>query len=199
MAATLTKAMLADLHKGNATIKMVAAPADGKVYFTAGTSQTALSFADAEQIFTLKNSLSIAPADAEVNKIQIDQLDEVIDEEVNFGDYIINGNIPSIAQALLDYFFNVGASSISQMVSGDTGLTYDGKGYFNAPKDIVVSMLIQSESKNTAIAFARVRVVVTPPSQDDSDNPAYLKFTGYVLNNLAESQGDFAVLKKHTA
>lgn len=191
--------MLADLHKGNATIKMVAAPADGKVYFTAGTGQTALSFADADQIFTLKNSLNIAPADAEVNKIQIDQLDEVIDEEVNFGDYIINGNIPSIAQALLDYFFNVGASGISQMVSGDTGLTYDGKAYFNAPKDIVVSMLIQSESKNTAIAFARVRVVVTPPSQDDSDNPAYLKFTGYVLNNLAESQGDFAVLKKHTA
>lgn len=192
--ATLTKAMLADLHKGNATIKMVACPASGEVAFT---GSSALTFSGADELYTLKGTLNIAPSDATLNDIQIDQMDEIIDTDVNMEDYTITGNVPSNSTALYDYFFDVG-KTVSQMVSGDTGITYDGKSYFNASKEVYVSVLVQSESKKTAVAFARVRAIALPPTQDDSDNPAYMKFTGRILHNLKAGEGDFAVLTQHT-
>ena len=60
-----------------------------------------------------------------------------------------------------------------------------------------MSVLAESESKNTAILFPHVKMIVSKPKKDDNTNPAYLSFVGYVLPN-ADDSGDFAVLKSAT-
>lgn len=189
--ATLTKAMLADLMKGNAAISLLPCPENGEVTFSA------LDFSAADQIFTTKDTFQIAPSDPSVTNIQIDQLNEIIDTEIEDGDYVINGNIPSIASAVLEYFFEK-HKTITAMKGQGGANTYAGAS-FGTRKDLYVSILVESASKNTAVCFARVRVVVNPPARDDNSTPAYLKFAGYVNANLKEGEGNFAVLKKATA
>ena len=185
--ATLTKEMLSDLHKGNASISLLACPANGQVSFST------LDFSTADQIFTTKDSFTINDADPTITNIQIDQLNEIIDTDIEDGDYVINANIPSIATAVLDYFYNAGVT-VASMLGQDGTTSYAGKGYL-ARKEVFVSILVESASKNTAICFARVKCVVNRPSRDDNSNPAYLKFAGYINANLKSNEGNFAVLK----
>ena len=187
MPATLTKAMLADLHKGNASISLLACPATGQVTFAD------LDFSAADQIFTTKDSFTIADADPTITNIQIDQLNEIIDTDIEDGDYVINANIPSIATAVLDYFYNAGVT-VTGLKGQDGTTTYGGKAYLGR-KEVYVSILVESASKNTAVCFARVKCIVNKPSRDDNSNPAYLKFAGYVNTNLKANEGTFAVLK----
>ena len=62
-----------------------------------------------------------------------------------------------------------------------------------------MTVLVESESHNTAILFPHVKMIVSKPKKDDNDNPAYLSFVGYVLPNPYKQSddyvGDFAVLK----
>lgn len=187
---TLTKAMLADMMKGNASISLLACPANGEVTFAN------LDFDTADQIFTTKDSFQLASSDVTISNFQIDQFDEIVDSSFEEGDYTINANIPSMASAILDYFYTAGAT-VSQMKGQDGTTTYDGKGYAER-KEIYCSVLVESASKSTAVCFARVRVTVNPPSRDNNTDPAYLKFVGTIVANLKAGQGNFAVLKKHT-
>lgn len=185
MAATLTKAMLEDLHKGSASLSIIP-------YTAGGVDFTALSFADADQLYTLTGSLTLSPEDAETNPIKIDQLDETIDFDMNEGNWQLNGNIPSVSEAVLSYFFEAGAAIPAEGITGPDSTKYTGKSFGKA-KFVEVSILLVSESKKTAIALARVKLAVNPPAIDDMDTPAYLKMTGYVLVN--PKGGKFAVLK----
>jgi hypothetical protein len=92
--ATLTKAMIDDLHKGMAALSLLPY-ADGGVTFSN------LDFEGADQIFTLKDSFSITPSDTTSEEIKIDQRDEVIDTTVTKGEWTMTGNIPSVATELL--------------------------------------------------------------------------------------------------
>lgn len=62
MPATLTNAMLADLHSGSAAVSIVAYESTGTI-FAPGTGQTAISFSGADQLFTLKDSLNLSSDD----------------------------------------------------------------------------------------------------------------------------------------
>lgn len=189
MAATLNKTMLEDLHKGSASISIIP-------YTAGGVNFASLSFAEADQIFTLAGSFTLSPEDAETNPIGIDQLDETIDFDMNEGNWQVNGNIPSIAEAVLSYFYEKGeAIAKGSEVIGPDNIKYIGQSYGKA-KFVEVSMLLVSESKKTAIALAHVKLAVNPPAIDDMDTPAYLKMTGYVLVN--PMGGKFAVLKAET-
>lgn len=183
---TLTKAMLADLMKGNAAISLFPCPDNGAVSFSG------LDFSGADQIFSTKDSFTIAPSDPSTTNIQIDQLDQIIDTEVEEGDYVMNANIPSIATELLDYFYEAGATGLT--IPGQDGTSYSGKAY-ESRKDVYCSVLVESASKKTAVCFARVKCVVLPPARDDNSTPAYLKFSGYISANLKQNEGTFAVLK----
>ena len=191
MPATLTKAMLADLMKGNASISLLACPENGEVTFSS------LDFSSADQIFSVKDSFTLAPADPTVTNIQIDQNNEIIDTNIEEGDYVMNANIPSIASAVLDYFFNKGVA-IAGMKGQDETTEYSGQAYSDR-KEVYCSILVESQSKKTAVAFARVRCFLNEPARDDNSNPAYLKFGGYIMSNLKEGEGKFAVLKKEVA
>ena len=198
--ATLTHDMLNDLHIGNASLSLLAYNSNG-VDITSG-----LDFSSADQIYTLEGTFNLEVDDPSSNDIKIDQHQEVIDTRIEKGgNWRMTGNIPSIASALLDYFYTAGASINAGTASSPTGVTgsdgayYTGKGFMATPETIEVTVLAESESKNTAILFPHVKMIVSKPKKDDNENPAYLSFVGYVLPNPYKSGddyvGDFAVLK----
>lgn len=184
--ATLTKAMLEDLHMGNASLSILP-------YTKGGVSLATLDFSGADQLFTLQDSLQISPSDPETNAIKIDQNNETIDFSFEEGDWTITGNIPSTAKALLSYFFEEGNSAA---ITGQDGAAYSGQAY-DTSKEVELSILVESQSKKTAIALARVKMAVNPPSVENRTTPAYVKFTGYVLVNPSGDR--FAVLSAASA
>lgn len=201
--ATLTHAMLDDLHIGNASLSLLAYNASG-VDITSG-----LDFSAADQIFTLEGTFNLEVDDPSSNDIKIDQHQEVIDTRIEKGgNWRMTGNIPSVASELLDYFYKAGAaiaagtSASPTGVKGTDGAYYTGKGFMATPETIEVTILAESESKNTAILFPHVKMIVSKPKKDDNENPAYLSFVGYVLPNPYKKNdefvGDFAVLKAAT-
>ena len=192
--ATLTHAMLDDLHIGNACISL-------KAYATGGVDITqAITFAAEDKIYTLEGSFNLECDDPSSTDIKIDQHQEVIDVQFDKGgNWRMTGNIPSVAQALLEYFFTEGQATGT--VTGGESSTYTGKGFMATPEIVEVTVLVESESKNTAILFPHVKMIVSKPKKDDNSNPAYLSFTGFILPNPftkgtpATPVGDFAVLK----
>ena len=192
--ATLTHAMLDDLHIGNACISL-------KAYTTGGVDITqAVSFAAEDKIYTLEGSFNLECDDPSSTDIRIDQHQEVIDVQFDKGgNWRMTGNIPSVAQALLEYFFTSGQATGT--ITGGESSTYTGKGFMATPEIVEVTVLVESESKNTAILFPHVKMIVSKPKKDDNSNPAYLSFTGFILPNPftkgtpATPVGDFAVLK----
>ena len=198
MPATLTHAMLNDLHIGNASLSLLQ-------YTSSGLDMTGgVDFSSADQIYTLEGTFNLECDDPSSTDIKIDQHQEVIDVQIDkSGNWRMTGNIPSIAEALLDYFYPAGSTisaGTAQAVKGVKGTDsafYTGKGFKATPDTIEVSVLAESESKNTAILFPHVKMIVSKPKKDDNTNPAYLSFTGYILPN-ADSSGDFAVLKAAT-
>ena len=200
--ATLTHAMLDDLHIGNACLSLLP-------YNSAGvdiTDPSKTNFSAADQIYTLEGTFNLECDDPSSTDIKIDQHQEVIDVQIDKGgNWRMTGNIPSISVALLQYFFTEGAAiaagtaSSPTAVVGAEGTSYTGQGFMATPEVIEVTVLAESESKNTAILFPHVKMIVSKPKKDDNTNPAYLSFTGYVLPNPAKKTdayvGDFAVLK----
>ena len=199
MAATLTKAMLSDMMKGNAAISLLACPDTGEV--TLGS----LDFSEADQIFTVKDSFSISEGDPTTENTQIDQMDEIIDSQITEGDYSMTGQVPSNATALFDYFYEAGKAVGSEATTvtgikgqGEDGTTYVGKSY-GGKKEVYCSVLVESQSRETAVVFARVRCVLSRPVQENTSTPGYCTFNGYILANLKDGEGNFAVLRKGVA
>ena len=202
--ATLTHAMLNDLHIGNASLSLLPYSSTG-VDITSG-----LDFSAADQIFTLEGTFNLTSDDPTSNDIRIDQHQEVIDTQIEKGgNWQMTGNIPSVAAELLGYFYDSGATIAAGSVSTPTGVKgaegtfYTGKGFMASPNEVEVTILAESESKNTAILFPHVKLIVSKPKKDDNTNPAYLSFLGYILPNPYKNGndyvGDFAVLKADTA
>lgn len=202
--ATLTHAMLEDLHIGNACLSLLPYAAGG-LDITAG-----VDFSAADKIYTLEGTFNLECDDPSSSDIKIDQHQEVIDVQLDKGgNWRMTGNIPSVAVALLEYFFTEGATIAAGTLASQTGVKggegtyYTGKGFMASPEVIEVSVLAESESKNTAILFPHVKMVVSKPKKDDNNNPAYLSFVGFVLPNPKEKSGtlvgDFAVLKATAA
>lgn len=177
MAATLTKEMLQDLHRGCSAISLLSYPPDGAKYLA---SLSSLDFTDADQVFSIKDSFQLSPADPDTQETQIDQYDETIDYSMTEGAWEVTANLPTNSAKVLSYFFD-GAEDVTG-VKGQDGDSYEGMAFTNA-KEVDVTMLIESESKQTAVILAHVRMMVSPPARDDNSTPMYLKLSGAVLVN----------------
>lgn len=186
MAATLTSSMIDDLHKGMAAISL-------KAYTDNGVTFSNLDFSGADQIFTLKDSFSITPSDPTSEEVKIDQGDKTIDTTVTTGEYKMAGQIPSVAVEVLDFFMEK-ATDVTG-VKGQDGETYTGSSYSIEPKEVICSVLVESASKKTAIAFAKVKFVVSGVTVENAATPAYVSFNADILANAMAGQGDFAVLR----
>jgi hypothetical protein len=79
-------------------------------------------------------------------------------------------------------------------VKGQDGDTYTGASYYIEPKEVIVSVLVESASKKTAIVFGKVKFVVPGVTLENASTPAYLAFNADVLANAKSGEGDFAVL-----
>ena len=185
--ATLTQNMTDDLHKGMASISLLP-------YAEGGVTFSNLDFTDADQIFTLKDSFSITPSDPTTEEVKIDQKDQTIDTTVETGEYKMAGQIPSTAVEVFDYFMNA-ATAVSGVKGQDGTTTYEGKSYYIEPKEVLCTVLVESASKKTAIAFAKVKFVVPGVTVENASTPAFVAFNADVLANALKGQGDFAVLR----
>lgn len=187
MAATLTKAMLDDLHKGCASIRLIAQTND----------ITTADFSAADQIFTLKDTFSVNQGEPTVNEIKIDQGDKTILTDVDTAEFNMSGDIPSAAKELFDYFYatnsGTAATKVSVKVNSSSAADFEGYGYSTAPKITNATVLAESASKKTAVAFMNVQFVVNYVD-DDQSNPQRVHFIGTILGNTGDGE-DFYVLK----
>lgn len=185
--ATLTKAMLDDLHRGCSAISILPYPSGGFTFASA-------DFSAADQIFTLQDSFQISKADASTTEIKVDQGQATIDTDVEEGEWTLAGNIPSVAAAVLEYFYDKAKSIAGVKGQGTSTANYtSGASYFAKAKEVEVAMLVESASKKTAIMFAHVKMSVGL-TNDDNSTPAYLKLAGNILANTKDGEGDFAVV-----
>lgn len=189
MAATLTRAILNDLEKGQACIKVV----------TQTDTLTDTTFADADKLFTSKDSFAIVQADPTRTEIKIDQYDETIDTSVELGEFNISGSIPSSAIELFDYFYPVATiqPTLTTGITGDDGVTKytEAKAYNHEPKEVNVTMFVESQSKKSALVFTHVRMTVAMNHDSVQTNLFTLNFTGTVLKPRTDGAGSFVVLK----
>ena len=191
---TWAKTLLATLFKGQSHWSLM--PYDS----TNGVSWADLNFTGADEFFTLKDSFQLSKADPTVTEIKIDQMDSTIDTSTEDGEWTFTGNIPVIAAAYCDIFFDKGATvTSSNKILGQDGTQYTAQAYFATPKEVYATMMIENQAGTEGIAFARVKITVGV-SNDDSTNPAYLKINGTILNNTESSgqQGDWAICSKIT-
>lgn len=185
--ATLTnEVLLADLHKGMASLTLLP-------YDKEGMKFDEMDFSNGDVIITLKDTFSITPSAPTTEEIKIDQKDLVIDTTVEKGDYKMAGQIPSNAVKLFDYFMEE-AKEVSA-VKGKDGNTYSGKSYYTSAREVEAAVLVESASKKSAIAFARVKFVIPGVTVENSSTPTYLAFDADILANAATGEGDFAILK----
>lgn len=191
--------MLSDMMKGNAAISLLACPDSGEV------TLDSLDFSEADQIFTVKDSFSVSEGDPTTENTQIDQMDEIVDSQITEGDYSMTGQVPSNATDLFDYFYEAGKTVGSESTTvtgikgqGEDGPTYVGKSY-GGKKEVYCSVLVESQSRETAVVFARVRCVLSRPVLENTSTPGYCTFNGYILANLKDGEGNFAVLRKGVA
>jgi len=166
-----------------------------------GITWADLSFAGADEIFTLKDSFTMSKADDTEDKILIDQkkgatIDTAISER---GEWTFEGNIPAVCAEYCSIFYDAGATIASSApVHGQDGTTvYQGKGFGMESKQVEVVMLIENDNVDRALAFARVKMHISPVFE--SGSPAYLKLKGTILSNPTAGQGDWAVCTKYVA
>lgn len=189
MAATLTRAILNDLEKGQACIKVV----------TQTDVLTDTTFDDADKLFTAKDTFSIVQAEPTKTEIKIDQYDETIDTTVEIGEFNITGSIPSSAIELFEFFYPTASvqPSLTTGIIGDDGVTKytEAKAFYHEPKEINVTMLVESQSKKTALVFTHVKMVVSMNHDSVQSNLFVLNFNGTVLKPRTAGTGSFVVLK----
>lgn len=188
MAATLTKAMLDDLHKGCASIRLIAQTND----------ISAADFSAADQIFTLKDTFSVNQGEPTVNEIKIDQGDKTILTDVDTAEFNMSGDIPSAAKELFDYFYatnsGTAAAKVTVKVNSSSTADFEGYGYSTAPKITNATVLAESASGKTAVVFMNVQFVVNYVD-DDQSNPQRVHFIGTILGNTGSGE-DFYILKQ---
>lgn len=187
---TLTHSLLANLFKGNAAISLLP-------YTSAGVASFgALDFGGADQIYTIKDSFQISQADPTSTEIKIDQKDETIDTVTEKGEWTISGNVPTIAQEILEVFYTKSNTTVSGVEGQDGTTSYSGEAFFSEPKEVYATMMVESSSLHRALIFAKVKMIAGV-SMDDSSNPAYLKLTMTILANDESTGlvGDWCSLK----
>lgn len=188
----LTDAILTALNTGNSVLKLLP--------YTSGTGANlaSLDFSSADELFTLEDSFQITRDGASFTATKIDQKHRIIDREVSVGEnYMMTGNVPSIAVALLELAFDAGSATNISVVNGDK--TYTGtKAFKFTPQIKEYSVLCVSQNGDTAVVFGRVKFVFSEPQHDDNSTPTYIHFDALMLPN-EHASGDFAPLPTATA
>lgn len=169
MAATLTEKMLGDLMMGISKIQLVP-PIKAAI--------TNATFADADEIYTTRDSLSITQSAPSKTEIKVDQFDTAIAVAYEPGDFTITGQIPSVAAPLLNYFFDSVKGAVTHTLPGFEATTLNSD-----TKITHAAMLITSQSGKTKVCFTNTEFVANFAWDNTSTNLMRIEFTGTVKAN----------------
>lgn len=190
MTATLTKSMLNDLKKGNASFKVVPQTYD----------ITDTTFDDADQFFTVEGTLSISGGEATVTGIKIDQSQSSISEYEEFSDVTIAGSIPSTALEVFDFFYNKSSKqpNLTNGITSSDGVTKlkEAAGYAINGKGKDLTILVESDSRDTAVIFTNVKLYASAPSLANvKTEPWAIPFNGIAKEATLEGAPAMIILK----
>lgn len=201
---SLAQSLLTKLFKGQSkfTILPFAATKQATGDTEGGIKWADLSFNGGDEIFTIKDSFTSSKADDTEEKVAIDQnKGQTIDTEITErGEWTFEGNIPVIDPAYCDVFYDKGATVTStNPILGQSGTEYAAHAYSLESKEVECVCLIENANVDRALAFARVKMHVSPVFE--SGSPAYLKLKGTILANTDKNgtQGDWAICDKVSA
>lgn len=187
--ATLSSAILNDLNTGNSVLKLLPYTAGGVNLAADG----GLDFSSADEIFTLEDSFTISKDAPSFDPVRIDQKHKVIEYGETPGDnYVMSGDIPSIALDLLTLAFEKGTAASITVKDGSKTYTSTAAHKLGS-KVLDYTVLTTSQSGNSSVVFARVRFAFSEPQHDDNSRPTYVHFEAAILPNENES-GDFVSL-----
>lgn len=190
MAATLTKEMLNDLEKGNASFMVVPQTYD----------ITDTTFDNADQFFTIEGTLNIGGGEASITGIKIDQSDASVAEYSDFSDVTIAGNIPSTAVEVFDFFYEKASTQptlTTGITSSDGTTKYTAaNGYGLNGKGKEVTILVESESRKTAVIYTNVKLYAGALNASDvKTNPWVVPFNGIAKEATKKGAPSLIVLK----
>lgn len=184
----LTRAILNKQFKGQTCIKFVLQTD------TIGDDM----FDESGKLFTEKDSFSLVQAEPTSTDIKIDQNGETIDTAVESGEFTVSGSIPSADPKLFSFFY----PEASEAISLTTGITGDGgvkkyteaKSYDLKPREVDVTMFIESQNKETALILTHVRMQVVLNHDSVTTSLMKLNFKGSVLQPRTDGVGAFRIL-----
>lgn len=154
---------------------------------------TDATFANAGLLFTEKDSFSLVQADPTRTDIKIDQGDETIDTAVENGEFTVSGSIPSFDVKVFKLFYPEAATqpTITTGITGIDGTTkFDSVTAFDfAPKELDVTMWVESANKKYAYILTHVRLTAVMNHDSVSTTLFTLNFTGTVLKPRTDGVG----------
>lgn len=179
MASTLTKAALDKVFVGISKIQL--APV--------GTL-AATTFDSADEIYTVKDSVSFSQAQPSKTEIKVDQFSAPIAAIYEAGDFSVTGSIPSIAKEILQYFFKTNAAT-NPSITGYTKSTA-----IDLENKIVNAMVkITSADGTMAIVIPRCEFIANFDWSSTSSNAFAVAFTATPKIN-PEGKGDVLFYEK---
>lgn len=177
MAVTLTKSALELKNQFVGCSQIALAPI---------AALTAITFDDVDVIYTLKDSITFnhtAPTKTEIN---VDQFDDAIRATYEKGEFSIEGDIPSVAEEILNYFFETNDPTVPVDITGfeyKTGIDLNVK--------VVRAMVKITNKDNTAaIVIPNCEFVVNfSGDSSNNSNPLAVHFTATPMANLTAGAG----------
>ncbi len=175
MAATLTESVLQDVMTGIAKIKLVPV---GKIIAT--------TFDEADEIFTVKDSVNVSQTAPTKNEVKIDQRETAIAVTYESGEFTITGQIPSMAEPLLKYFYNTTATAPIAITGYNAGV-----GVKLDRKSVKAMLYIEAQS-GQALIITNCEFVTNIMWDSTSTTPLRLEFTATALTALGGDNGEEA-------
>lgn len=159
--ATLTKAALDKIFLGISKIEL--APIG---------NLTATTFDSADEIFTVKDSVSFSQAQPSKTEIKVDQFSAPVAATYEAGEFTITGNIPSVAKEILQYFMSVNATAPTNI----TGFT-KGVGIDLNNKIVNAQIKITNSAGDMAVVIPRCEFIANLDWSNTSSQAMAVMFT----------------------
>lgn len=154
MATTLTKAMLDKVYKGISSI-----------HITEVKPITATMFDGADELFTLKDSVSFSQSEPSKTEINVDQFSAPIAATYDAGEFTISAVVPSVAKEVLEYFYTKNAATITPITGFTTGTAID-----LTSKVVNVSLKMVNDSGDMAIVIPNCEIIANMDWSDTSSS-----------------------------
>ncbi|PXV62378.1 hypothetical protein CLV62_12067 [Dysgonomonas alginatilytica] len=179
MAATLTKAALDKVFIGISKIQL------SPVGALATTT-----FDNADEIYTVKDSVSFSQAQPSKTEIKVDQMSSAIACTYDSGEFTITGKIPSIAKEILSYFFKTNAAAITPITGFTKSTAVDLEN-----KVINVMVKITNAAGDMAIVIPRCEFIANFDWTSTSSSAFAVSFTATPKAN-PDNKGDVLFYEK---